>query len=90
MRLGGYRTSDNVSDQGQFEWMLAYGVYLLQHGTDPFFTDLLNAPRGVNLAMNTSSTFESGTGVKLIFMRSAWIARSRVTGVSAVSGSSNG
>ena len=49
--------ADNVSDQGQFEWMLAYGVYLLQHGTDPFFTDLLNAPRGVNLAMNTSSTF---------------------------------
>ncbi|MFC6569535.1 DUF2029 domain-containing protein [Actinoplanes utahensis] len=57
--LAPYRNvvADNVSDQGQFEWMLAYGVYLLQHGTDPFFTDLLNAPRGVNLAMNTSSTF---------------------------------
>jgi hypothetical protein len=49
--------AENVSDQGQFEWMLSYGVYLLQNLTDPFFTDLLNAPRGVNLAMNTSSTF---------------------------------
>ncbi|WP_433794100.1 DUF2079 domain-containing protein [Actinoplanes sp. CA-252034] len=49
--------ADNVSDQGQFEWMLSYGVYLLQHLSNPFFTDLLNAPRGVNLAMNTSSTF---------------------------------
>lgn len=49
--------ADNVSDQGQFEWMLSYGVYLLQHASNPFFTDLLNAPRGVNLAMNTSSTF---------------------------------
>ncbi|MDI6098041.1 DUF2079 domain-containing protein [Actinoplanes sp. NEAU-A12] len=49
--------ADNVSDQGQFEWMLSYGVYLLQHGSNPFFTTLLNAPKGVNLAMNTSSTF---------------------------------
>ncbi|GLY01747.1 glycosyl transferase [Actinoplanes sp. NBRC 101535] len=47
----------NVSDQAQFEWVLSYGVYFLQHGTDPFFTTLFNAPRGVNLAMNTSSTF---------------------------------
>ncbi|MFC4064087.1 DUF2079 domain-containing protein [Actinoplanes subglobosus] len=49
--------ADNVSDQGQFEWMLSYGVYLLQHLSNPFFTDLLNSPQGVNLAMNTSSTF---------------------------------
>ncbi|MDR6322756.1 DUF2079 domain-containing protein [Actinoplanes couchii] len=49
--------ADNVSDQGQFEWMLSYGVYVLQHLGNPFFTELLNAPRGVNLAMNTSSTF---------------------------------
>ncbi|WP_239143405.1 DUF2079 domain-containing protein [Actinoplanes philippinensis] len=49
--------AENVSDQGQFEWMLSYGVYMLQHLSNPFFTDLLNAPRGVNLAMNTSSTF---------------------------------
>jgi hypothetical protein len=49
--------ADNVSDQGQFEWMLSYGVYVLQNFSNPFFTDLLNAPRGVNLAMNTSSTF---------------------------------
>ncbi|GLY01748.1 DUF2079 domain-containing protein [Actinoplanes sp. NBRC 101535] len=48
--------SDNVGDQAFFEWLLGYGVYTLQHGSDPFFTELLNAPLGVNLAANTSIT----------------------------------
>jgi hypothetical protein len=47
---------DNVSDQAFFEWLLGYGVYLVSHGADPFFTHLLNAPIGVNLAANTSIT----------------------------------
>ena len=34
----------------------ATACYLLRHGADPFFTDLLNAPLGVNLAANTSIT----------------------------------
>ncbi|MEU8818028.1 DUF2079 domain-containing protein [Actinoplanes sp. NPDC048796] len=46
----------NPGDQAFFEWVLAYGVHLLHHGGDPFFTDLLNAPDGVNLAANTSIT----------------------------------
>ena len=46
----------NAGDQAFFEWLLGYGVYVLSHGADPFFTDLLNAPVGVNLAANTSIT----------------------------------
>jgi hypothetical protein len=46
----------NVGDQSFFEWTLAYGVYLLQHGGNPFYTTLMNAPLGVNLAANTSIT----------------------------------
>ena len=46
----------NAGDQAFFEWLLGYGVYVLSHGADPFFTDLLNTPSGVNLAANTSIT----------------------------------
>src|SRR3954453_6730863 len=46
----------NVGDQAFFEWVLSYGVYLLGHGANPFFTHLMNAPLGVNLAVNTSIT----------------------------------
>jgi hypothetical protein len=48
--------AQNAGDQAFFEWLLGYGVHLLQHGADPYFTDLLNAPVGVNLAANTSIT----------------------------------
>ncbi|MEV4347308.1 DUF2079 domain-containing protein [Actinoplanes sp. NPDC049596] len=51
-----HAVADNVGDQAFFEWVLAYGVHLVQHGGDPFFTGLLNAPDGVNLAANTSIT----------------------------------
>ena len=46
----------NAGDQAFFEWLLGYGVYLLGHGADPFFTNLMNVPLGVNLAANTSIT----------------------------------
>ena len=52
----GNAVAHNVGDQAFFEWVLAYGVYLLGHGGDPFFTPLFNAPLGVNLAANTSIT----------------------------------
>ncbi|MBB4739679.1 hypothetical protein BJY16_003138 [Actinoplanes octamycinicus] len=48
--------SDNVGDQAFFEWLMGYGYYTVTHGADPFFTDLLNTPLGVNLAANTSIT----------------------------------
>ena len=47
---------ENVSDQAFFEWLLGYGVYIVQHGADPFYAYMLNAPVGVNLATNTSIT----------------------------------
>lgn len=46
----------NSSDQALFEWLLAYGAHALTHGQDPFFTDLMNVPDGVNLAVNTAVT----------------------------------
>ncbi|MDG4788929.1 DUF2079 domain-containing protein [Micromonospora sp. WMMD1102] len=46
----------NSSDQALFEWLLAYGAHALTHGQNPFFTDLVNVPDGVNLAVNTSVT----------------------------------
>jgi hypothetical protein len=48
--------ADNLGDQAFFEWVLSYGVYLLGHGGDPFYTSLMNTPLGVNLAANTSIT----------------------------------
>jgi hypothetical protein len=48
--------SYNEGDQAFFEWLLGYGIQILHHGVDPFFTDLMNAPLGVNLAANTSIT----------------------------------
>jgi hypothetical protein len=52
----GHVIAKNAGDQAFFEWLLGYGVYLLGHGADPFFTDMMNAPVGVNLAANTSIT----------------------------------
>ncbi|HEX8927830.1 MAG TPA: DUF2079 domain-containing protein, partial [Actinomycetota bacterium] len=46
--------ADNVGDQAFFEWALGYGVQLLHHGGNPFFTTIMNTPDGVNLAANTS------------------------------------
>ncbi|GGK87863.1 DUF2079 domain-containing protein [Mangrovihabitans endophyticus] len=48
--------TQNAGDQAFFEWLLGYGVHLLRAGGDPFFSQLLNAPLGVNLAANTSIT----------------------------------
>jgi len=48
--------AQNAGDQAFFEWLLGYGVYVTGHGANPFFTTLLNAPVGVNLAANTSIT----------------------------------
>ena len=55
----GHTIAQNVGDQAFFEWTLSYGVYLLGHGGDPFFTTLMNAPLGVNLAANTSITVDA-------------------------------
>jgi hypothetical protein len=52
----GHVLAKNAGDQAFFEWLLGYGVYLLGHGADPFFTHMMNAPLGVNLAANTSIT----------------------------------
>lgn len=44
----------NRGDQALFEWLLAYSAHSLTHAQNPLWTTLLNAPDGVNLALNTS------------------------------------
>lgn len=46
----------NSGDQALFEWLLSYGVHVITHGADPLYTNLLNSPDSVNLAVNTSIT----------------------------------
>jgi hypothetical protein len=47
--------SHNSSDQALFEWLLGYQAHALTHLRNPLWTTLLNAPLGVNLAVNTST-----------------------------------
>ncbi|NUR49094.1 MAG: DUF2079 domain-containing protein, partial [Hamadaea sp.] len=46
----------NSGDQALFEWLLGLGAHALTHGENPLLTTWLNAPDGVNLAVNTSIT----------------------------------
>ncbi|GAA3452876.1 hypothetical protein GCM10018962_47090 [Dactylosporangium matsuzakiense] len=70
--------ADNAQDQIFFEWVLTHAARLFTHGDNPFFTDQLNAPDGVNLMANTSVlglalpfapiTLLFGAGVTLVLM----------------------
>jgi hypothetical protein len=46
---------ENRQDQIQFEWMLTNAARTLRQLSDPFFTDMINMPFGVNLMANTST-----------------------------------
>jgi hypothetical protein len=48
--------ANNSADQYFFEWVLTYTTHALTHGANPFFTPMMNAPLGVNLAANTAIT----------------------------------
>src|SRR4051794_6477956 len=50
----GAMLTDNRQDNVQFEWVLTNAVHTVRHLSDPFWTDLMNAPAGVNLMANTS------------------------------------
>ncbi|HEX6686992.1 MAG TPA: hypothetical protein VF062_29775 [Candidatus Limnocylindrales bacterium] len=52
----------NEQDQIFFQWVLAHGARVARGAQYPFFTELLNAPDGVNLMANTSVL---GLGVPL-------------------------
>ncbi|AGL15371.1 hypothetical protein L083_1861 [Actinoplanes sp. N902-109] len=59
---------ENKGDQAFFEWLFGYGVYTLSHGADPFYTHMMNAPLGVNLAANTSITVYTTLFAPLTFL----------------------
>jgi hypothetical protein len=73
--------AENVGDQGFFEWTLGYGVQLLTHGGDPFFTTMMNTPLGVNLAANTSVTVYA-----IVLAPLTWLAGPQVTFVTVLAG----
>lgn len=50
----GTAVQHNRNDQALFEWLLSYQAHALTHLDNPLWTKLLNAPIGVNLAVNTS------------------------------------
>ena len=43
-----------AGDPAQMSWFLAWTPFALGHGLNPFFTNYIDFPRGVNLASNTS------------------------------------
>lgn len=49
----GHQLLNNRPDSTFFEWMLVHGTRIITHGDNPFFTDALNAPYGINLMANT-------------------------------------
>ncbi|SDZ05293.1 hypothetical protein SAMN05444365_10566 [Micromonospora pattaloongensis] len=58
----------NSSDQAFFEWLLAYGGHAVTHGGNPLFTNLINVPDGVNLAVNTSITVYAAAFAPLTYL----------------------
>ena len=46
--------ASNDDDHGVFLFFVAHGERVLFHGANPFFSDRLNAPVGVNMMANTS------------------------------------
>jgi len=46
----------NASDQALFEWLLSYAANAVTHLHNPLWTNLINVPDGVNLAVNTTVT----------------------------------
>lgn len=75
----GYTLSENIGDQALFEWTLAYGVEILRHGANPYFTTLMNSPDGVNLAANTSVTTYA-----ILLAPVTWLAGAQVSFVVAL------
>lgn len=53
---GRHHVANPGDDQVLFEWMLGHTAHAVTTGAHPFFSDLLNAPWGVNLMANTSVT----------------------------------
>jgi hypothetical protein len=45
----------NCGDQAQEVWFLRWPLYAATHGLNPFFSTWMNYPKGINLAINTSS-----------------------------------
>jgi hypothetical protein len=61
----------NSADQFFFEWVLRYTAHAIAHGSNPFFTPLMNAPLGVNLGSNTAVTVLGVLGAPITLLAGA-------------------
>lgn len=77
------------SDPVQEVWFLAWAAFALAHAHNPFFSNWLNYPHGVNLAINTSMPLLGVLGAPLTWLRgpvATYDALMRVSfGISAIS-----
>ncbi|GAA2675790.1 hypothetical protein [Actinoplanes palleronii] len=51
---GGRRVAGNPGDTDNYQWWFGWIAHSLHHLNNPFFTDAMNMPAGVNLMSNTS------------------------------------
>ena len=81
---GGRVLASNDDDHGIFLFVLAHGERVLFHGANPFFSDRLNSPDGVNMMANTSIlalslpfapvTHAFGPGLSMVILLTAGLA----------------
>jgi hypothetical protein len=64
----------NRGDQALFEWLLGYAAHSVSHLDNPLWTVLLNAPLGVNLAVNTSMVVVGGVVAPITLTLGASVA----------------
>ncbi|GIF70491.1 glycosyl transferase [Asanoa siamensis] len=67
--LGQATPAVNPQDHVFFQWVLAHGAQVAEHGIYPFTTKALNMPDGVNLMANTSVL---GLGIPTSWMTLLW------------------
>lgn len=53
--LPGNSTAMRQGDPTEVTWNLVWSPWSILHGHNPFFTDYVNYPRGINLAQNTAA-----------------------------------
>lgn len=58
-------------DQVQEVWFLAWAAHALSHGVNPFFTNDINYPHGVNLAVNTTMPLLGVIAAPVTWLRGA-------------------
>jgi hypothetical protein len=65
---------ENRDDPLFFQWMLEHAARIFTHGDNPFYTDQINAPFGLNLMANTSALGWTIPLVPVTLLFGPWIS----------------